>query len=203
MMKRTAIVALALLAGACATTASPTYQAAASASGSGYVNAPIGNGRQTIKYTGTAKMTPQQVSQYALLRAAEVTLQNGQEWFAILSANSSEVAPGNANDLATTAGPVMGGSNSAAGNGGADTSSMRPGVSDGSFQTGANIGGFGGGGDVPYQVLERWRGKGVPQSVLIIQMGSGDNASFPGVTGTPTIMSAAKVREEILASMAE
>ena len=202
MMKRTAIVALALLAGACATTASPTYQAATSASGSGYVNAPIGNDRQTIKYTGAAKMTPQQVSQYALLRAAEVTLQNGQEWFAILSANSSEVPQGNSQDLGTSAGPVMTAGNSGAGNGGADTSDLRPGVSDGSFQTGANIGGFGG-GDVPYQVLERWNGKTVNQSVLIIQMGSGDNASFPGVTGTPTIMSAAKVREEILASMAE
>ena len=65
---------------------------------------------------------------------------------------------------------------------------------------GPTTGGFGG-GDVPYQVLERWRPPSVKQTTLIVQMGSGNQASFEGLESTPEIYSAQEVAAQIRAKM--
>ena len=200
MLKKSIVAVSALALAACGGPAA-TYQAASASSGSGYISAPAGNDRYTVKYTGGKGMAASQVAEYALLRAAELTLENGDEWFAILSSTTEEVAAGQANDLQARAGPNLGGGNVSAGGGSGETPGG-PGVGDAAPQTGPNLGGFGGGGDVPYQVLERWNAPIVTQTVLIIQTGSGDEASFAGVTSQPDILSAQTTRDEIRAKMA-
>jgi hypothetical protein len=48
-----------------------------------------------------------------------------------------------------------------------------------------------GGEMVPSNVLERWRPRQARQTVLLIQLGSGDSATFPDVTSPPQIFPAA------------
>ena len=200
MLKKSIIAVSALALAACGGT-SAMYQAASASSGSGYISAPAGNDRYTVKYTGGKGMSASQVAEYALLRAAELTLESGNEWFAILSATTQEVAAGQANDLQARAGPNLGGGNVSAG-GGSGQVPAGPGVDNAAPQTGPNLGGFGGGGDVPYQVLERWNAPIVNETVMIIHTGSGDEAAFQGVTTQPEILSAAATRDEIRAKMA-
>ena len=199
MLKKSIIAVSALVLAACGGSTA-MYQPASASSGSGYISAPAGNDRYTVKYTGGKGMAASQVAEFALLRAAELTLENGDEWFAILSSTTEEVAAGQANDLQARAGPNLSGGNVSAGGGSGETAAG-PGVGDAAPQTGPNLGGFGGGGDVPYQVLERWNAPIVTQTVLIIQTGSGDEASFEGVTSQPEILSAATTRSEIRAKM--
>jgi hypothetical protein len=47
--------------------------------------------------------------------------------------------------------------------------------------------------------VEHWQPKTVPQAVLIIQMGKGDQASFPGVTKQPQIFDAKSTVDELRA----
>jgi hypothetical protein len=54
---------------------------------------------------------------------------------------------------------------------------------------------------VPYQVLERWTPRTVPQSVIVIQMGSGDEAAFDGLAKAPEIFAARSVADEIRGKM--
>lgn len=199
-MKKPSICIAAVVLTACATT-SPDYQAVSSASGSGYTSAAIEGDRHVVKYTGGKGTDAATVAEFALLRAAELTLESGHEWFAVLQSRSQEVEAGNANDLQGRTGSVLGAGGTGAGaGGGGDRSDAAPGVDDGYVSGGPNIGGFGG-GDVPYQVIERWNAPLVNETVMIIQMGSGDEVAFKGLTATPEILSAVRIREEIRAKI--
>jgi hypothetical protein len=48
-------------------------------------------------------------------------------------------------------------------------------------------------------MMERWQPKKVPQAVLIIQMGNGDQAKFDGVTKQPEIFDAKATIAELTA----
>jgi hypothetical protein len=65
---------------------------------------------------------------------------------------------------------------------------------------GPTTGGFGG-GDVPYQVLERWQPPTVSQTVIVIKMGSGAKANFEGLDKVPEIFQAKSVAADIRAKM--
>jgi hypothetical protein len=145
-------------------------------------------------------MSAAQVAEYAFLRAAELTSSSGQQWFAVLKSDSRLVPLSRGNDLETRAGPVMGAGGTTAGAGGGDRSDAAPGVSDGGVPGGPSIGGFGG-GDVPYQAIERWTPQQVYQTTLLIQMGSGKEAKFEGYDKAPEIFSAKSVSDEIRAKM--
>lgn len=64
---------------ACATT--PTYSPAARQGAAGYSEQRIESNRYTVTYRSSSSASAQLLEDYALLRAADVTLQNGREWF--------------------------------------------------------------------------------------------------------------------------
>ncbi len=200
-MKRCALVAVTLALSACQTTTQP-YQAAGGPNDVGYFSAPSEGGRQLVTYTGEKGMTPAQVAEFALLRAAELTIESGQQWFAVLHSANQNVEIGDINRIAGRSGSVLSNESTKAGaGGGADRSRARAGVDDGSVPGGPSTGGFYG-GDVPYQVLERWTPPTVHQTTILVQMGSGTEASFEGLVTAPEILSAREVADRIRAKMA-
>jgi hypothetical protein len=198
-MKKLILVAASLALGACQTTGSG-YQAASSPGGVGYFSAPVDNGRQAVSYTGEKGMKPAQVAEYALLRAAELTLASGQEWFAVLHSASEEVQVGDVNSIAGRSGSILTGESTTAGSGG-DRRGAGAGVDDAGVPGGPTTGGFGG-GDVPYQVLERWIPPTVNRTTLVFQMGSGQEVSIPDLESAPEIYSAQEIATQIRAKMA-
>ncbi len=65
---------------ACATTP-PPYAAATSPNGVGYSETQIESHRYFVTYRAGGAADAQLLQDYALLRAADLTLQNGREWF--------------------------------------------------------------------------------------------------------------------------
>ena len=89
-MKPALIAALLLLTG-CATT--PTvYQAAATPAAIGYTDYKIEPGRYRVTFRGGDGAPPDQVADYALRRAAELTVREGYDWFEITD-RSGEMRP--------------------------------------------------------------------------------------------------------------
>ena len=198
------IVASAALLSACATTPAPApaYEAAPGLDASGWLTAPADGGRYVVAYTGTKGMSRDQVARYALLRAAEFTAEAGQEWFAVISTKSNNVQVASKEDLkARSGGGFLGGAGgSSTGAGGAGNTANPQGTADATTSGGASTGGFGGGAP-PTQVLERWQPPTVPQTVIIIQMGRGEQAKFAGLDKAPEIFSAKTTAEDIRAKM--
>lgn len=200
-MKKFLPIAVTAMLVACTTT-TPPYQAAGGPNSVGYFAAPAENGRYAVSYTGSKEMSAAQVAEFAMLRAAEITSAAGQEWFAVVNTVSRKVQVGDVNDIDGRSGAVFStGSVATGAGGGASRAGSAPGVSDGSVPTGPSTGGFGG-GDVPYQVLERWTPPTVHQTMLLVQMGSGSQVSFEGLETAPEIYSAQAVADQIRAKMA-
>lgn len=65
---------------ACAT-APPPYAAASSQTGAGYSETQIEGNRYFVTYRAPGGADAAVIEDYALLRAADLTLQNGREWF--------------------------------------------------------------------------------------------------------------------------
>ena len=84
-----AILPAALLLTACATGPKP-YQPASGASSYGWSEQAIETGRYRVSYQAE---TPEKAREYALLRAAELTLQSGGEWFRVTDSYSEGQAP--------------------------------------------------------------------------------------------------------------
>jgi hypothetical protein len=80
MIRTFIFVAACALIAACATTP-PPYAAAASPSGAGYSETQIESNRYFVTYRASGTADAQLLQDYALLRAADLTLQNGREWF--------------------------------------------------------------------------------------------------------------------------
>ncbi len=173
------------------------YKAAKAASDVGYQSSVAADGRVTIVYTGAKGAKPDDVAKFAMLRAAELTQDAGNEWFAVIKAETRDLAAGGGSDLRDKTGPSFStGTGASASMGSASQAGSPPGVADAAVPNGPTTGGFGG-GDVPYQVLERWRPSQSAQTTVVIQMGSGDQASFPRLTTQPTIYAATDVIEQI------
>lgn len=197
-----AVVLICVCASTSSTAAPPkaTYVAAPGLDTSGWLTANADDGRYTVVYTGTPGMKREQVAEFAMLRAAEFTSEAGLEWFAVTRKVSRSVTiDPRKNDLGSKAGGTLGG-NPTTGTGSGAPAGGSPGASNPTTRGGPSTGGFGG-GDVPYQVLERWQPAKVPQTILEIQMGSGDQASFKGLSKAPEIFEAKKVSSEIRAKM--
>jgi hypothetical protein len=197
-VKRLILIASTVALGACQTS-SASYEAARSPGQIGYFSAPVDEGRVAVTYTGKKGMSEAQVAEYALLRAAELTLASGQQWFAVLYSDSRDTRVGDINRIDGRTGAILTGESTTAGSGG-DRTGAGPGVEDSPVPGGPTTGGFGG-GDVPYQVLERWTPPTVKQTTLIVQMGSGNQASFEGLESVPQIYSAQEVATQIRAKM--
>jgi len=82
MIRVLTFVAAALALAACATTPeAPPYAAATSPNGAGYSETQIESDRYFVSYRAPNSAEVVRLEDYALLRAAELTLQNGREWF--------------------------------------------------------------------------------------------------------------------------
>ncbi|MEO0607174.1 MAG: hypothetical protein AAFY82_03015 [Pseudomonadota bacterium] len=107
MMKWIAVSALALV-GACATSA--PYGPAESSKDKGYSVVPIEDNRFRVSYKDTSQ---EAARSRALRRAAEVTLENGADWFQVVTAysDSGELA-GGGSSVSIGGGSYSGGSSS-------------------------------------------------------------------------------------------
>jgi hypothetical protein len=203
-MKRSmgvAAVAAVLWGCASAPPPAPVYQAATEVNSPGYLTAPAENGRYLVSYTGTRGMSREQVAQFALLRAAEFTAESGKEWFAVISTKTQSVTPTPPrDDLKTRSGGFIGGPGGSSTNAGGSGSPATRGTADAQTGGGATAGGFGGGAP-PTQVLERWTPPKVPQTAIVIQMGSGEKAEFAGVDKAPEIFPAKATADDIRAKL--
>jgi hypothetical protein len=82
-LRHTALALCVLVAAACQT---PTpYQPAVSPNGDGYTTQQIESNRFRVSFKGNSLTTRQTVDTYMLYRAAEVTLQNGGDYFIIVN----------------------------------------------------------------------------------------------------------------------
>lgn len=88
MRKHLIWIAGALAAAACAATGPAAY-GPADERGFGYEDTRIESDRYRVVYRGSGGMPPEQVDDYALLRAAELTLANGYDWFRVAARNMS------------------------------------------------------------------------------------------------------------------
>jgi hypothetical protein len=204
-MKRSmGVAAIAAVLWSCASAPppAPVYEAASQVNAPGYITAPTENGRYLVSYTGTKGMTREQVAEFALLRAAEFTAESGKEWFAVITTKTQLVTPvPPKEDLKNRSGGgfIGGPGGSSTGAAGTGAPATR-GTADAQTGGGATAGGFGGGAP-PTQVLERWTPPKVPQTAIVIQMGSGEQASFAGLDKAPEIFSAKTTADEIRAKM--
>lgn len=80
-MIRNLILAAALALSACATSAPPPYAPSASADVAGYSETQIEANRYFVTYRAPGGAAASLLQDYALLRAADLALQNGREWF--------------------------------------------------------------------------------------------------------------------------
>ena len=79
MLRILAFAAAAFALSACAST--PTYTPAASATAAGYSETQVESNRYFVTYRAAGAADAALIQDYALLRAADLTLQNGREWF--------------------------------------------------------------------------------------------------------------------------
>ena len=68
---------------ACSSTT--TYQPAEKRGGYGYTETELGKDRYRVTFTGNTVTDKETVNDYALLRAAELTLQQGYDWFQLVN----------------------------------------------------------------------------------------------------------------------
>jgi hypothetical protein len=80
-MIRTLVFAAACAVLASCATSPPPYAPAATQNGVGYSETQIESNRYFVTYRAGAAADAQLLQDYALLRAADLTLQNGREWF--------------------------------------------------------------------------------------------------------------------------
>lgn len=144
MRALTTVIALCAALGACAT-APTVYGPATSAQGAGFSELRIEPGRYRVTFRGGAGAPISQVSDYALLRAAELTLADGYEWFRVVDRYVAQSGYDSGPRLSVGAGGGSGG--------------YRSGVGVG-VGTSFNLGG----GPALTQTLEIIMGRGAPPS---------------------------------------
>ncbi len=157
------------------------YKAAEKPGASGYFNVQEEGGFWAVGYTGEPGQSNREIAEYALKRAADLTAEQHQEWFAVLTTTNRMVQLGVPDDLQARAGNFMGS--------GAGAGSSAPGSGAPPANSQGNTGTFGGAA-VPNDVLERWQPRKVRQTILLIELGSGDNKEFPGLDHPPEIFPA-------------
>jgi hypothetical protein len=204
MKRHMAAAAVAAVLWGCASAPppAPVYQAATEINSPGYLTAPSDNGRFVVSYTGGKGMTREQVAQFALLRAAEFTAESGKEWFAVITTKTQNVTlVQTKEDLKNrSGGGFIGGPGGSSTNAGGTGAPATRGTADAQTGGSGTAGGFGGGAP-PTQVLERWTPPKVPQTVIVIQMGSGEKAAFAGLDKAPEIFPAKTTADDIRGKM--
>lgn len=101
---RTLALAAVALISACAST--PTYTPAARQGGAGYSEQRIEANRYTVTYRASGSANAQLLQDYALLRAADIAIANGSEWFWV---DRRSVDDGNSRNGGSSVGIGVGG----------------------------------------------------------------------------------------------
>jgi hypothetical protein len=97
-MRRWLLALIPVLAlGACAT--ATYYQPSQGGDAIGYADSRIEANRWRVSFQGGDGAPESQVSDFALLRAAELTVQNGYDWFRIVGRDGSEGPPHSASSI--------------------------------------------------------------------------------------------------------
>lgn len=182
-----------LVAAAAAATFGVAAPAIAQPSNSGEVyTAQTGEGQYAVIYRGDRRMNRREVAEAAMLRAAQLTLEQGAQWFMVTSTSSqrldlSTAAPLNPNtqgDLTTTAGGGVGGGEGAGNAGNAATAGVDPGA-------------VGVGTGVDSSVLAAASNNRRPrmayQTILMIRTGSGREVAVDDPNADVEIFDAASV----------
>lgn len=81
------LVTSVLLLGGCAS-GGLDYEAADYNGDTGYVESKLGDDRYRVTYTGKTSSSDDEVKDYALVRAAELTLLNNHDWFRVVGQDS-------------------------------------------------------------------------------------------------------------------
>jgi len=89
MITRIVLIAIFSTLGACAS--SPQYVAADSAADYGHYSRQISENRYRVNFNGERRANLQDTRDFALLRAAELTLAEGYDWFQILDRESATI----------------------------------------------------------------------------------------------------------------
>jgi hypothetical protein len=89
-MRRVLIASAAALSLAACASAPTRYQPAAGPSSIGYSELRIEQGRYRVTFQGGPGAPPAQVQDYALLRAADLALANGYDWFQVTDRTMQE-----------------------------------------------------------------------------------------------------------------
>lgn len=84
-MRLTVLLIAVLSMGLVACSSSTTYQAAEKRGDYGYTETALGKDRYRITFNGNSATDKETVNDYALLRAAELTLQEGYSWFHLVN----------------------------------------------------------------------------------------------------------------------
>lgn len=82
MYRRITLLLGTLTIAACVT--HPSYTAADSVDGYGYYTTSLGDGRHRVTFNGNDSAGRNTVTDYALLRAAELTTEHGKDWFQVV-----------------------------------------------------------------------------------------------------------------------
>lgn len=181
-MKRFSFAVAALVAAVAVTPAdAKPYKIAEKPGASGYFDVQEQGTIWTVGYTGEPGQSNREVADYALKRAADLAAEQHQEWFAVIRTTNRMVPLGVPDDLQTRAGNFMGS--------GAGGTTQAP-VSGAPAANSRNNTGTFGGSAVPDDVLENWQPRRVRQTILVIELGSGDDRSFPGLDHAPQIFPA-------------
>lgn len=115
MIKRLVIPALAALSVAACASAPTLYQPATGPNAVGFSDYRIESDRFRVTFRGGPGAPPEQVADYALLRAADIALAQGYDWFRVTDRIMRQAAPDNGPRLSLGTGGADFGRHSAVG----------------------------------------------------------------------------------------
>ncbi len=180
----------------------PVYEAAADINSAGWLTAPAENGRYYVAYTGTKGMTRRAGGG---VRSAAGRGIHGGIRPGMVCGDRDQNPEGCARAPKTTSKAAVVASSAARAEQAPDQARLapahhraaprmhRPRAAPAPAASAAEL--------RPRTVTERWAPPMVLQTVIVIQMGKGDDASFPGLKKAPEIFSAKTTAEEIRAKM--
>lgn len=112
-MRQCALIVILAALGACATPSA--YAPAVRAGGAGFTETRIESDRYRVTYRGTAADPPAKIEDFALLRAAELTLGTGYDWFEVVARSAEPGAGGGGPRVSVGVGGASIGGRTAAG----------------------------------------------------------------------------------------
>ena len=117
----------AALLSACATAAPTVYGPQTAPRGAGYTEYRLESGRYRVTFQGNPGAPVNQVSDYALLRAAELALRDGYDWFRVADRMTQQTGSGSGSTLSIGGGSGSYGRSSAVGVGLGTSFNLGPG----------------------------------------------------------------------------